>query len=208
MSGAGSWEQALIELSSVLIPFGEEVGGQTAASTAVNITAALKPFFALLTLNFVALSLRQYLIKLALGIVESSVVLLFGGFLLRGFISRRNNRKVLRARLREHQSPLGKQKKPRTETTFQTWDQFCKGTVFWSFGGELNEDAKRALSVLGLHAFSTQCELRKAYLELMKQHHPDRVMHTPTDFEAAQNKAVTIREAYDVIAKQFCRVQC
>ncbi len=207
MTGAGSWEQALIEIASTLIPFGEEIGGPPAASLAANITTAVKPFFALITLNFVALSLRQYLIRIALYIVESSIILILGGFFLRGILSRRNHRKVLRARLREHQSPLGKQKKPRTETTFQTWDQFCKGTVFWSFGGDLNEDAKRALSVLGLHAFSTQCELRKAYLELMKQHHPDRFMHTPTDFEAAQNKAVTIREAYDVIAKQFCRVQ-
>lgn len=211
MSGAGSWEQALIELSSVLLPFGEEVGGPTAASTAASITAAVKPFVTLVTINLVALSLRHHLLRIALTIIKSSITCItlgLGGFLLSGLIRRRDHKKVLRARLRAQHATRKKQKKPQAETTFQTWEQFCKGTVFWSFGGELNEDAKRALSILGLHAFSTQCELRKAYHELMKQHHPDRFMHTPHDFEAAQSKAVTIREAYDVIAKQFCRVQC
>jgi hypothetical protein len=208
MSGAGSWEQALIELSSVLLPFGEEVGGPTAASTAAGITAAVIPFCTLVTINLVALSLRHYLVRIALGVVEYSISLLLGGFLLKRFLSRKKDTSILRARLREQRATREKQKKARVQTTFQSWEQFCQGTVFWSFGGELNEDAKRALSILGLHSFSTQSELRKAYLELMKQHHPDRVMHTPTDFEEAQNKAVTIREAYDVIAKQFCRVQC
>jgi DnaJ-class molecular chaperone len=80
--------------------------------------------------------------------------------------------------------------------------------VLGTFKGHLDDEAKQALEVLGLHAFSTQCELRKAYLELMKTHHPDRFMNRPNQLEEAQNTAVRIRQAYDKISKQFCQAEC
>lgn len=202
-----SIEQLLTEFLSILVPFGEELGAPSAATTAATLTASIKPFIVLFGLNLAALSLRHQILRLGLGILEMVTGILFCNLLLGGILNRRAANRILRERLRRQQARPKKKPEPEDANSFKSWDQLCHGTVFWSFRGELSDDVRKAISTLGIHVFSTQCEVRKAYLELMKKYHPDRFIQNPTEFERAQDVAVQVREAYDVLAKQFCQVQ-
>lgn len=202
-----SLEQALADLSTLIIPLGPELGGPPAAVAAANIVATVKPFIILFILNFFSFSMLYYFGRLALRTLERVLstgikILLF----LAPFLSRLLAKAKLRAKVRAHH-------RPRTTRvvedgdSFQSWERFAKGTVFSIYRGNLSAEARRALNILGVHAFATETEVRKAYLELMKKYHPDRFWHKPVEFEKAQDLAVQIREAYDTIAKQFYQVQ-
>ena len=207
MNGASSFEHLLIDFSHVLVPFGEELGGVPASATATSLLASIKPFITLFGLNLAALSLRHYIIRIGICLFEISFGLVFYWLFFGGLLTHRSSQKILRARLRKQQA---RPKKPTTikeDNAFKPWNQFCHGTVFWSFGGELNDEVRHALTILGIHAFSTQCDVRKAYLDLMKKYHPDHFMQKPDELEQAQHTAVKVREAYDRISKQFCQVQ-
>ena len=207
MNGATSIEQLLTEFSHILVPFGEELGAPAASATVAGMVAAIKPFIALFGINVIALSMRHYLIRAAIHFVQITFGLAFCWLLFGGLLSRRSSEKVLRARLREHNARAKHKKRVEADASYKSWDQFCHGTVFWGFGGELSDDVKNALSILGIHAFSTQCDVRKAYLDLMKKYHPDRFIQRPEELEQAQHTTVKVREAYDRISKQFCRAQ-
>jgi hypothetical protein len=207
VNGATSIEQLLTEFSHILVPFGEELGGPAASATVAGMVAAIKPFIALFCLNLIMLSMRHYIIKMGLSFIQLTFGLAFYWLLFGGILRRRSSEKVLRARLREHNTRAKKKKPVEEEPSYKSWDQFCHGTVFWSFGGDLSDDVKNALSVLGIHAFSTQCDVRKAYLDLMKKYHPDRFAQRPEELEQAQHTTVKVREAYDRISKQFCQAQ-
>lgn len=56
---------------------------------------------------------------------------------------------------------------------------------------------KQALEILGLNASATTDEIRRAYLGLSAQYHPDKVSHLGADLqELAQHKQRLINEAY------------
>lgn len=202
-----SFQQALTDLSTLIIPLGPELGGPPVAVTAANIAATVKPFLILFALNFFSFSMLYYFGKLAFRSCEEALSAFAKVLcLLAPTLSTRSAKAKLRAKLREHH-----RRRPsrviENEDTFQSWERFAKGTVFSIYRGNLTSEARRALNVLGVHAFATETEVRKAYLELMKKYHPDRFWHEPLEFERAQDVAVQIREAYDTIAKQFYQVQ-
>ena len=68
-----------------------------------------------------------------------------------------------------------------------------------SLGGTTLEDAYR---VLGLTPDATDEEVRRAYRQLVVEHHPDRVAHLGEDIkEAATKKLQQITEAKELIDK-------
>ncbi len=69
----------------------------------------------------------------------------------------------------------------------------------FSLGGQTLDDAYR---VLGIQPTATDDEVRKAYRDLVKKHHPDRVSTLGEDVkEAAKRKMQAINEAKDRIYK-------
>lgn len=208
MSYMESLDQIASQFAAILVPFGEELGGPSASVTAADLVASMKPFITLFGLNLAALSLRHYLLRIGLSLVELVFGVLIFRFLFGGILRRRpTHDQILRAQLREQRARAQKRPQSEGENSFKSWDQLCHGTVFWCFGGELSEDVRKALSTLGVHAFATQCEVRKAYLEMMKRYHPDRFAQKPEELEQAQHTTLKIRQAYDMIAKQFCQAQ-
>ena len=70
---------------------------------------------------------------------------------------------------------------------------------FLSLGGNTIDDAYK---VLGISPDATDEEVRKAYRNLVRQHHPDRVATLGNDIlEAAKKKMQEINEAKDKIYK-------
>ena len=51
--------------------------------------------------------------------------------------------------------------------------------------------------ILGVDSSVTPEELKKAYRELVKEWHPDRLLHNPSLHKTAQQKLQEINEAYD-----------
>ena len=211
MNADPSFEQALVEFSQLIVPLSMDIGAPAAASTAGNMMAAIKPFFFLFGLNFLTFALAYYLGKIALSFVESLVNRLVFSLTLGRIFFRRHIMKNLRRKLLSQTGQTRARRKTRIiedDSSFKSWEQISNGTVYWCFGGELTNEVRHALHVLGVHAFSTENDIRKAYLSLMKKYHPDHFMQaSPVDFERAQSTTVQIREAYDKITRQFCRVQ-
>lgn len=210
MSADPSFEQVLLEFSRLVVPLPIELGAPAASVTAGNILAAVKPFAFLLGLNFLTITIVYCLGKIALRTVENIFNHFIYGLVLGQFFFRRRIMKSLRKRLHSHNGQKRAKRPTRIiedDNSFKSWEQISKGTVYWRFGGELSNEVRHALNVLGVHAFSTENEIRKAYLNLMKRYHPDHFMHaSPIEMERAQNTTVQIREAYDKITRQFCQV--
>lgn len=206
-----SFEQALLEFSRLLVPLPMELGAPAASATAGNILAAVKPFAFLLGLNFLTFALVYCLGKIVLSLIGNIFNRFLYGLVLGQFFFRRHIMKTLRRRLLSHRGQKRAKRPTRIiedDNSFKSWEQFSKGTVYWRFGGELSNDVRHALNVLGVHAFSTENEIRKAYLNLMKRYHPDHFMQASrVEMEKAQSATVQIREAYDKITRQFCQVQ-
>jgi hypothetical protein len=211
MNADPSLEQALVEFTRLIVPLTTEIGAPAAASSAGNLTAALKPFAFLLGLNFLTFTLSYYLGKIALRVLESVVNIFAFGLTLGSLFMRRHITRNLRKRLRSHRCHTKATRKTRIiedDASFKSWEQISNGTVYWCFGGELTNEIRHALNILGVHAFSTESDIRKAYLTLMKKYHPDHFMQAPPlDIERAQLATIQIREAYDKITSEFCRAQ-
>jgi preprotein translocase subunit Sec63 len=211
MSTGTALEQIVLELSRLIVPLSMDIGAPAAAVTAGNIKAAIKPFILLVVLNFLTFALLYYLGKIVLGTLEIVLGrLIYGITLGSGFFRKyimRNLRRRLLSRRAQKRSP------PRTriiedDASFASWEEISKGTLYWRMGGELTHDVRQALNILGVHAFSTESDVRKAYLNLMKKHHPDHYMRaSPMEIERAQRATVQIRAAYDKITGQFCELQ-
>ena len=211
MNADPSFEQALVQFSRLIVPLSVDMGAPAAASTAGDLMAALKPFAFLFGLNFLTFSLAYYLSKIAISVVESTVNRFVFGLTLGSIFFRRHIMRKLRRKLRSHMGQRSTKRKTRIiedDCSFKSWEQFSNGTVYWCFGGELPNEVRHALNILGVHAFSTENEIRKAYLSLMKKDHPDHFMQaSAVEIERAQSTTVKIRDAYDKITRQFCQVQ-
>lgn len=63
-------------------------------------------------------------------------------------------------------------------------------------------DSRTAYQILGLERSATDAEVKKAYRNLVKKYHPDRVLEQSPDFQkAAADKFRKIQEAYDEITE-------
>lgn len=66
------------------------------------------------------------------------------------------------------------------------------------------EDKSKYYKVLGVNPNATKEEIKKAYRELVKQHHPDRFTNANESEKAYhENKIKEINEAYDKLSKDF-----
>lgn len=207
MQSAASFEQVLADFSAFVIPFSSQLGGPYSSMSSASILTAIKPFLLIFVLNFFTFSLTLLVWRIGLRSLEAMLDMCLATF-------RRARLTILRATQSKRPKQRRRTKRRRGKTclvedeeSFKSWDKIARGTVFASFDGHLPAEVRAALNVLGLHAFSTETEIRKAYLTLMKKYHPDRFMHEPTEFEKAQDTAVRIREAYDLLSKPFYQVQ-
>ena len=58
--------------------------------------------------------------------------------------------------------------------------------------------------ILGVNSNATKEEIKKAYRELVKQHHPDKFTNaSETDKKYHENRIKEINEAYDKLSKDF-----
>ena len=58
--------------------------------------------------------------------------------------------------------------------------------------------------MLGVNPNATKEEIKKAYRELVKQHHPDKFTNAPEEERAYHEKRIKeINEAYDKLSKDF-----
>lgn len=58
--------------------------------------------------------------------------------------------------------------------------------------------------MLGVNPSATKEEIKKAYRELVKQHHPDKFTNAPEEERAYHEKRIKeINEAYDKLSKDF-----
>lgn len=207
MQGNASFEQVLADFSAFIIPFSSEIGGPYASMGNTTMFTAIKPFLLIFVLNFFTFSLTLFVWRIGLRSFDIALDLCVATF-------KRARLAILRAapqrRMKGRRGARKRRKNTRLiedEDSFKSWDKIAAGTVFTSFDGDLPAEVRSALNILGVHAFSTEAEIRKAYLTLMKKYHPDRFMHEPTEFEKAQDTAVRIREAYDLLSKPFYQVQ-
>jgi DnaJ-domain-containing protein 1 len=60
--------------------------------------------------------------------------------------------------------------------------------------------------ILGVDSSVTAEELKKVYRELVKEWHPDRLLHNPSLHKTAQQRLQEINEAYDQLQAHFARV--
>ena len=58
--------------------------------------------------------------------------------------------------------------------------------------------------LLGVEKTASEAEIKKAYRELVKQHHPDKFTNAPEEERAYHEKRIKeINEAYDKLSKDF-----
>ncbi|WP_410207836.1 J domain-containing protein [Fusobacterium sp.] len=63
------------------------------------------------------------------------------------------------------------------------------------------EDLTKYYTILGVSKEATKEEIKKAYRDLVKQHHPDKFANNPTEKEYHENKLKEINEAYEKLIK-------
>jgi len=66
-----------------------------------------------------------------------------------------------------------------------------------------NIDDQDPYTVLGIQPGASQEEIRKAYRDLSKKYHPDRVNHLGSEFrDLAHKKFINIKKAYETLIKK------
>ena len=95
----------------------------------------------------------------------------------------------------------------RTDDFFRQAGQQSGG---YSYGGNNGnpfgyaEDKTKYYKILGVNSNATKEEIKKAYRELVKQHHPDKFTNaSEADKKYHENRIKEINEAYDKLSKDF-----
>lgn len=213
MATSTSFEQVLTEFANFIVPLTTELGGPPAAHTGRAMFDAVVPFAFLFGFNIFTIVASYYVGKLIIRTINGTVSVLITAISKASPFSPRKAAgkfRIFNHEQREHGRQRTKQNTRviETSTEFKPWEEMSKDTVLWSFGGDLTFEVRHALNILGIDPFSTESDVRKAYLTLMKQYHPDRFMQaTLQEQEWVQDTTVRIREAYDTVTSQFCRIQ-
>lgn len=72
----------------------------------------------------------------------------------------------------------------------------------YNYGGVYQEDKTKYYKILGVSSNATPDELKKAYLTLVKEHHPDRFTNSSeSEKKYHEDKMKQINEAYDKLTK-------
>jgi len=204
-----SLEQAMVHVATLLIPLGEEVGGPSTGTAATLLAHPLKSFFGLCLLYLVGFILLRLCTKLLLGILRAAVrsvtVVLSSGRLWYFRMMRRRLRRVTRkrrARCRPTRTRIEE-----ASCSFESWEEFSRRfNMSEKKHSSPRSEVDQALMVLGVTSLATEQEIRKAYLRLVKRHHPDHFMHAPaSEQEHLKNTTVRIRQAYETLTSRFCQ---
>jgi hypothetical protein len=203
-------EQALVEFVTIVAPLGPELGGPHPAVVAASIAGGLKSLATLFVLNvtlFTLLCLSVRLIGKAVTPAIRFMSLLIIGTPLA--LSRYLYRQLHRAGRASTRS----RKTFRTtivedDEAFESWESFSRRYKMWETHDGATSQLCHAFTVLGVPPFSTEREIRKSYLALMKRYHPDRFMHaSPDEREHVRDAALEVREAYDTVTRLLCQAQ-
>ncbi len=74
---------------------------------------------------------------------------------------------------------------------------------FQSIKAMFVKDTESAYKILGVSASATEEEIKKAYREMAKKYHPDKVSHLGEDVKkAAEEKFMKVNETYETIKKE------
>jgi hypothetical protein len=202
-------EQALIEFVTIVAPLGPELGGPHPAAVAASIAGGLKSLATLFVLNvtlFTLLCLSVRLIGKAVTPAIRFMSLLIIGTPLA--LSRYLYRQLHRAGRASTRS----RKTSRTtivedDDAAESWESFSRRSKIWETHDGVTSQLCHAFTILGVPPFSTEREIRKSYLALMKRYHPDRFMHaSPDEREHVRDAALAVREAYDTVTRLLCQV--
>ena len=120
------------------------------------------------------------------------------------YLSNKNNPKTTKRRTYYY-------KFDRTEDFDEFFRKAGQQSGGYSYGGSTGgnpfgyaEDKTKYYKVLGVNPNATKEEIKKAYRELVKQHHPDKFTNAPEEERAYHEKRIKeINEAYDKLSKDF-----
>lgn len=98
----------------------------------------------------------------------------------------------------------------RTEDFDEFFRQAGQQSGGYSYGGNNGnpfgyaEDKTKYYKILGVNSNATKEEVKKAYRDLVKQHHPDKFSNaSESDKKYHENRIKEINEAYDKLSKDF-----
>lgn len=213
MNGVDAFEQILTDFTNMVLPKTLELPQSVLHPSATSITQAAVPFLALLALNCLSLAVLAVVGKVALRLIELCLEVLnwalslsFGGIW-------RALCRLSRPKTQEHSFEETQRSTKRTRVVedaheFEAWERFIREGSPSGMRPALSPEAIEALAVLGLTSHSSEGDVRKAYLSLMKIYHPDLFMNAPQlHQEMMAQRALRIREAYDTITREINQIQ-
>lgn len=213
MSGVDAFEQILIDFTNMVVPSAFELPQSVLHPSPSSITQAATPFLALVAVNCVSLAVITVLGKVALRLIELCLEVLKWAFSLSlGGLVRALWRvcrpKSRRPSFEETHRSTGRTRVVEDAQEFEAWEKVIREGSASGMRPALSPEAVEALAVLGLTSFSSEGDIRKAYLSLMKIYHPDLFMNAPQSHQEMMGQRVLrIREAYDTITRELQQIQ-